>query len=233
MTTQAKAKQTVTTLDEQQVVDYLNENRDFFVNNKTLLADMEIPHETGAAVSLVGRQVSLLRERNTQFESKLRDMVDAVHDNQRLNASLQRLAVNLFLVDGLDDIIATIDDEIRNKLEIEFFSLRLLTHDEKLAEKQSTRYIFMGDARLESFQKLITEKTIQCGGMTDEQAQLMFNSGFEQLASGAVVPMSDTETYGLLGLGSHDEQRYNPSMGTDYLMQLAALVSVAVKPYIK
>ena len=233
MTTQANAKQDDSLVDEQQVIDYLIENQDFFVKNGYLLADMAIPHESGTAVSLIERQVSLLRDRNSHFENKLHEMVDAVHDNQRLNSSLQRLAINLFMVDGLDDIIATVDEEIRNQLNTDFFGIRLITDDPALAEQQAERYVYLGDERLESFSKLIDEKSIQCGRMTDEEVQLFFDSGSEQVGSGAVVPIADAETYGLLGLGSEDEQRYYPGMGTDFLKQLADLVSAAIKTHLK
>jgi len=233
VTTQANAKQTESLIDEQQAIDFLIANPDFFVKNAHLLADMDIRHEAGSAVSLIERQISLLRGRNSHFENKLNEMVDAVHDNQRLNASLQRLAINLFMVDGLDDIIATIDDEIRNNLNTDFFSIILITKDAELADKQAERYVFAGDKRLEDFRVSIDEKRIQCGRFTDEQAQLFFAAEFEKIGSGAVVPIADAETYGLIGLGSKDEQHYHPGMGTDFLQHLSSLVSASIKPHLK
>ena len=233
MTTQVSAKQSDSLVEEQQVIDYLIANPDFFVNNAYLLADMVIKHNSGTAVSLIERQVSLLRERNAHFENKLNEMVDAVHDNQRLNISLQRLAINLFMVDGLDDIIATIDDEIRNNLNTDFFSIHLITQDAKLAEQQAGRYVFIDDERLESFRSVIEEKRIQCGRLNDEQAEFLFETGLDQLGSGAVVPIADADIYGLIGLGSKNEQHYHPGMGIDFLQQLSDLVSAAIKPHLK
>jgi len=233
VTTQANAKQTESLVDEQQVIDFLIANPDFFIKNAHLLTDMDIRHETGTAVSLVERQISLLRGRNSHFENKLNEMVDAVHDNQRLNASLQRLAINLFMVDGLDDIIASIDDEIRNNLNTDFFSIVLITEDADLVEQQAERYVHVDDERLEEFRASIDEKRIQCGRFTTEQAQLFFASESEKPGSGAVVPIADAETYGLIGLGSKDEQHYHPGMGTDFLQHLSDLVSASIKPYLK
>lgn len=233
MTTQANAKQPESLVDEQQVIDFLIANPDFFIPNAYLLTDMNIRHETGAAVSLVERQIALLRGRNAHFENKLNEMVDAVHDNQRLNISLQRLAINLFMVDGLDDIIATIDDEIRNNLNIDFFSIRLITDDIDLIAQQAERYIYVGDERLEDFRATIDEKRTQCGRFTTEQARLFFESDLEKLGSGAVVPIADADTYGMIGLGSRDEQHYHPGMGTDFLQQLSNLVSASIKPHLK
>ncbi|MCW9014912.1 MAG: DUF484 family protein [Gammaproteobacteria bacterium] len=232
MTTQAQSKQNEQQLDEQQVIDYLMQNPDFFLRNSLLLADMEIPHETGTAVSLIERQVFLLREKNRHFDQKLREMVDAVHDNQRLNSSLQRLAINLFMNDGLDDVIAMVNNELRNELGTDCSVIRLLTEDKALLEKQPERYLLKSDEQLDSFGKLIDEKRIQCGRMTDEQIAFLFQDDCQIIGSAAVIPLADAETYGVIGLGSKDEQRYHPGMGTDFLQQLADLVSAAMKPHL-
>lgn len=232
MTTQAQAKQSDTPVDEQQVIDYLSGAPDFFIKNSALLTDMTLRHESGSAISLIERQIALLRERNAHFKKTLAEMVDAVHDNRRLNDSLQRLAINLFMADGLDDVIATIDDEIRNKLNIDYFSVRIITEDAALPKQQAERYMYIGDERLAHFSKIIDKKNIQCGEVTTEQAQLFFGLKVDQLGSAAIVPIADTETYALIALGSKDELHYQAHMGTDYLHQLSALVSAAIKAHL-
>lgn len=232
MTTQAQSKQNDQGVDEQQVIDYLMEHPDFFKQNAPLLADMDIPHEAGGAISLIERQVSVLRQKNKHFEAKLREMVDAVHDNQRLNNSLQRLAINLFMTDGLDDVIATVLDELRNELDSEFTVIRLMSTDKALLKKQAQRYMKADDPQLKSFTRLLDEKRIQCGRLSEEQIHFLFGDEAEKVASGAVMPLSDAETFGVLALGSQDQQRYHPGMGTEFLQQLASLVSAAIKPHL-
>jgi hypothetical protein len=232
VTTQVQSKQNEQELDEQQVIDYLIGHPDFFKQNALLLADMQIPHESGGAVSLIERQVSILRERNRQFEARLRDMVDAVHDNQRLNNSLHRLAVNLFMADGLDDVIAIVMEELRSQLDSEFTVIRLLSDDGKLLKNQPERYLPGNDPKLELFPRLIDEKRIQCGRLSEEQINFLFGDEADKVASGAVAPLCDTDTFGILALGSQDEQRYHPGMGTEFLQQLSDLVSAAVKHHL-
>ena len=232
MTTQAQSKQNDQGVDEQQVIDYLMEHPDFFQQNAPLLADMDIPHEAGGAISLIERQVSVLRQKNKHFEAKLREMVDAVHDNQRLNNSLQRLAINLFMTDGLDDVIATVLDELRNELDSEFTVIRLMSTDRALLKKQAQRYMKADDPQLKSFSRLLDEKRIQCGRLSEEQIHFLFGDEADKVASGAVMPLSDAETFGVLALGSQDPQRYHPGMGTEFLQQLASLVSAAIKPHL-
>ncbi|MFW2372782.1 MAG: DUF484 family protein, partial [Gammaproteobacteria bacterium] len=116
-TIQIQSKATINTVDEEQVIEYLLQHPEFFDANGLLLADIEIPHQSGQAVSLIERQVSVLREKNETYEKRLHDMVDAVHDNQRLNMSLQRLAIALLKADSQQDIIDAISDELIGKLD--------------------------------------------------------------------------------------------------------------------
>jgi len=215
----------VALLEEQQVVDYLIRNPDFFLGHAPLLNDLKLQHESGKAVSLIERQVSVLREKNKYFETKLSEMVDAVHDNQRLHMSLQRLAVNLFSADSLDDVLAIVDDELRHKLGTDYVAFRLATEG---SHTESQSYVSNDDELLQSFSSLIENKKIQCGRLSQEQLDGLFAEGASEANSAAVIPVSDAGIRGVIALGSHDEQRYHPGMGTDFLSSLADLIGAAL-----
>jgi len=216
---------------EQQVVDYLMENPGFFQQHYPLLNDLEIPHESGKAVSLVERQVAVLREKNQNFQEKLREMVDAVHDNQRLHISLHRLAVNLFDTDSLDDILGVVDDELRHKLGTDFVYFRLYSEGIVPSEGQGMGHTYVGkdDEILQEFSVLIEKSRIQCGHFTGEQINQLFYDDAPEVASAAIIPISDTGIRGLVALGSCDEQRYHAGMGTDFLCSLADLIGAAMR----
>ncbi|RDH82614.1 MAG: hypothetical protein DIZ80_10040 [endosymbiont of Galathealinum brachiosum] len=215
--------------EEQQVVDYLMENPDFFLQHSPLLSDLEIPHESGVAVSLVERQVSVLREKNQHFEEKLRDMVDAVHDNQRLHVSLHRLAVNLFDADSLDDILGVVDDELRHKLGTDFVYFRLHSEDIASGGDEGHTYVDSGDEVLQAFSVLIEKNRIQCGHFTQEEIASLFFDDADDVASAALIPVSVPGIQGLIILGSCDEQRYHAGMGTDFLSSLSDLIGAAMR----
>ena len=227
---QAEKSPTVELPDEQQVVDFLMENPDFFLQNSLLLNDLEIPHDAGGAVSLVERQVTVLRERNRHFEEKLREMVDAVHDNQRLHVSLHRLAVNLFDTDSLDDILGVVDDELRHKLGTDFVYFRLHSDDITTgANPPSHTYVEKDDHVLQDFSILIEKSRIQCGHFTPEQVKQLFMDDAPDVASAAIIPISNAGVFGLIALGSKDEHRYHAGMGTDFLSSLADLIGAAMR----
>ena len=227
-TTQIQTKTSIDSVDEEQVIEYLLQHPEFFDANGLLLADIEIPHQSGQAVSLIERQVSVLREKNETYEKRLHDMVDAVHDNQRLNMSLQRLAIALLKADSQQAMIDAIQDELCNKLDTDKSAIYLFSDDEAQITANPERYISSKQQQLEIFGKQFKKKNIQCGRMTLEQIQFLFGDDSE-VASGALLPLVfNKKTIGLIGLGSYDELHYHPGMGTEYLQQLADLVSSAL-----
>ena len=48
------------TLEPSQVLLYLQQNPNFFIENEEILKDINLTHKSGQAISLVERQVSIL-----------------------------------------------------------------------------------------------------------------------------------------------------------------------------
>ena len=53
-------------ISEKQIADYLRNHPKFFANQEDLLANLSLPHESGKAISLVERQVAILRDRGIE-----------------------------------------------------------------------------------------------------------------------------------------------------------------------
>src|SRR5260370_17213158 len=80
-------------LNEWSVAEYLQTYSDFFERNGPLLTKLRLPHlrDAGATVSLVERQVEVLRERNQSLERKLKELVDVARANDALADRIHRL----------------------------------------------------------------------------------------------------------------------------------------------
>src|SRR6202034_2930425 len=84
-------------LNDTSVAEYLQTYPDFFERNGALLAKLRLPHlrDAGATVSLVERQVEVLRERNQTLERKLKELVDVARANDGLADRIHRLTQRL------------------------------------------------------------------------------------------------------------------------------------------
>ena len=83
-------------LNDTNVADYLQTYPDFFEGDTALLAKLRLPHlrDMCATVSLVERQVEVLRERNQSLERKLKELVDVA---RAPGASAIRLSIGTWL----------------------------------------------------------------------------------------------------------------------------------------
>ena len=73
-----------TMLTPGQVADYLRANPEFFLSQNDLLADLRLPHDSGKAISLLERQVVILRERGHEARQKLGSLRQNARDKDQL-----------------------------------------------------------------------------------------------------------------------------------------------------
>ena len=71
MSTQRKADFVDDGLSDEAVRDYLEANPAFFERHSAILSSLSVPHGSGEAVSLVERQVSMLRQKEIKMQRQL------------------------------------------------------------------------------------------------------------------------------------------------------------------
>ena len=97
-------------LTDDDVVAYLRADPDFFQRHAGLLGELNLPHDSGQAVSLIERQVAILRERNMQMRRRMNELLQAAKDNDDLFAKTRTLTLELLNVHNwheLNEVLAT------------------------------------------------------------------------------------------------------------------------------
>jgi hypothetical protein len=64
-----------------------------------------------------------------------------------------------------------------------------------------------------------------CGQLSDTQMDYLFGAQAEDVGSAALLPLRSDDILGVLAIGSSDKQRFHADMGTEFLIQLAEVVS--------
>ena len=87
---------------ESAIADYLKSHPDFFERHPLILLGLKLPHRTGgSAISLVERQVSMLRQRNAQVERQFKDLVAVEKTNDALVEKIHQLGLKLMRAERL------------------------------------------------------------------------------------------------------------------------------------
>ena len=82
--------------EEEAVARYLQHNPEFFERHPALLARLRLPHpRSGSTISLIERQVEVMRERHAALEAKLAEFVRVARDNDVLAERFHRFTRRL------------------------------------------------------------------------------------------------------------------------------------------
>ena len=218
---------------EDQVADYLVAHPEFFERHGAVLARLRLPHQRGsAAVSLVERQVLVLREKQTTLEQKLHELIDNARANDVIVERVHRLTKRLLRARDAAAVIAALETSLRE----DFGASRwvLLAVDPSLAPlahvpAANVRVVPRGSAELKIFETFFESARPRSGQIRDTQREYLFGGGGGgQVGSTVLIPLGERAGLGLLAIGSHDTERYLPTMSTDFLVRIGELVTEAV-----
>jgi uncharacterized protein YigA (DUF484 family) len=212
-------------LSEDVVAGFLRTHPDFFVRHLKLLDVLRLPHPTHGAVSLIERQLSILRDRNRHLERKLGELIQVARDNEHLSANLHQLALGLMQADSMDSVLATARELLCGEFHADHVVVRMIDRDGSL---QAPYSVAKNDPGLNEFASIFERRRPLCGRLRREQLDWLFGEDAAEVESAVVIPLHDTEPLGVLALGSHDADRFHPSMGTLFLGYMGDLLAGAV-----
>jgi uncharacterized protein YigA (DUF484 family) len=217
-------KQDSKLLDSEAVAAYLRLHPEFFIDHDELIPELRIPHQRGDTVSLVERQVKLLRERNIEMRHRLSQLMDVARDNDRLFDKTRRLILDLLDAGSLEEIVSCVEDSLRSEFQVPFVSL-ILFSDSPLPVG---RAVSSAEAHQAIGGLLAGGKTI-CGVLREHELTFLFgNANGAQVGSAAVVGISYQGLHGVLAIGSADPQHYKSSLGTLFLGYIAEVLGRVV-----
>ena len=111
------------TLDESSVARFLETHPDFFANRDQLLMGLRLPQPRGAAISLMDRQVALLRERNVENRRLIEDFKRNALRNEGIFHSTKTLVLSLIAAEDAEAFYAALSIGLRDEFG---FSVSLL-----------------------------------------------------------------------------------------------------------
>jgi uncharacterized protein YigA (DUF484 family) len=217
---------------EDQVADYLLAHPEFFERHGTVLARLKLPHQRGsAAVSLVERQVLVLRDKHAVLEKKLHELIENGRTNDSISDRVHRLTRRLLRARDATGVIMGLETSLRE----DFGASRwvLLATDPALAplahlQNPHVRFVPRGSAELRIFEAFFESARPRSGQIRDTQREYLFGGDGSQVGSTVLIPLGERAGLGLLAIASHDTERYLPTMSTDFLVRISEIVTEAV-----
>lgn len=217
---------------EADVADYLGRHPDFFERHLPLLRRLRIPHQSGSStVSLVERQVSVLRQRNDELERQLAELYDVAKANNELVDNIHDLAISFIRIRGAEARLAALERSLREKFGAERAILVLFTEAGRpdLVRHGFVKTFDRDDPALKSFSTFLRSARARCGPLRERQKDLLFDREADSIASAAMVPIGEGAKYGFLTVGSKDAHQFHAGQRVDFLGRLGELVALALE----
>ena len=209
-------------LTDEAVARFLRENPDYFQRYPGLLTLLELPHGSGQTVSLVERQVAVLRERNIDMRKRLTQLVGAANTNDTLFDKTRSLTLALLDVETLDGLDDVIEQSLKSGFRADdvacfVCSSKPLPELRNLHRCASTRDLPMLN---------LTQSTgTSCGPLRADEYKRLFRSSDGGESSAALVQLRHRELVGILAIGSRDARRFSPDMGTLFVRYIGDVLA--------
>lgn len=216
-------------LNEREVVAYLKAHLDFLSRHPDLLEAIELKHKAGSAVSLIERQVDMLRAKNARLEDKLERLLAAARDNEQRAENVQRLARTLMRAPSLAAVAAGLAKCMREDFGIEETFIGLSSSQFKRHDIEGVVPVEPEGKLARAFENFFRTRLIECGPLAADKAQLLFPKAATPPASAAIIPLEKDKHLGMIALGAVDADRFQPRQGKLFLEMTAELVAAAVR----
>lgn len=234
MSTQRKPDFIEEDLSEDAVHHYLEANPDFFEHHGELLSSLRIPHVSGAAVSLVERQVSVLRQKDLKLERKLKELIEVARINDALGVKMHHLTLHLMAASDIRETLQAIEAALRTGFDAELSVLVLFSEPSVFEDVNVGRFfkpVERESESLKAFSTFLKGNNPRCGQIRDSQRDFLFAKETNEVGSAALVPLGNKSEIGFLAIGSADANRFHPGMSMDFLSRLGDLVAEALKRF--
>jgi uncharacterized protein len=218
--------------EEERIERYLGVNADFFERHLPLLARMRLPHmRTGSTVSLVERQVEVLRDQKSDADRRLAEFIAVARANDQLAERIHRFTRRLLRAGSASAALTTLEASLREDFDSFHSALLLSSAPESLRAVEFEpflRKLPADDANMRTFEALLATGKPRCGQVRDTQRDFLFGPEAASIGSVALVPLGEAGSVGLLALGSAERERFHPGMSTEFLKRMGELITDAL-----
>ncbi len=216
--------------DEQFVATWLETHPEFFSRHPQVLEQIQLPHHSGEAVSLVERQLSVLRERNAELRNRLTSLLETSQHNDELFAHTRQLILRLVGADSLRHLCQALHEGLARDFGLKHFRLLFLDHDVEYPEFR-VDHVDSETAR-DQLPALQGRQQLFCGIMRPGELEFLFGETGKDLGSAAVIYLPGAPPPALLALGHPDPDHYHRDMDALFLTHIAEVLGRLLKHWL-
>ncbi|MCC5871144.1 MAG: DUF484 family protein [Gammaproteobacteria bacterium] len=212
-------------LSTDDVATYLRDHPDFFVGRDALLSELLLPHGSSGSVSLVERQLRVLRERNQSMRRRLNEMVRTARLNHRLFERTLELTLRLMETAGTEARLRRLEEGLSSGFDLDAVAMHGIERDGFPPALHRAVAVTAEAQAQPTVGHLLRPGRIVCGLLRAPELTFLFAGHESEVASAAVMPVEVPGGVLLLALGSRDPNHFTPDMGTMFVRFLGDAIA--------
>ena len=206
-------------INDEIVREYLKSHDDFLQRYPDMLDFLHVSHASGSAVSLVEKQVSVMRERSTELRQRLKALSANAKDNDALFEKTRALVLKLLDASSVEALYSTFITSMAADFNVEHASMILYAKNDNTEGCRTASH----ERVKKEIGSLFRGHKAICSTLRKEELIFLFSEG-KGVGSAAIMPLGSTEQLGLIAVGSSDANRYNSKTGTLFLAHIADVI---------
>ena len=209
------------------VAAYLKSHPGFLSEYPELAAKLVMPprEQGGAVSSLAVYQLQSLRDKNTELERRLAELIEIAAANEQLMERVHALTVALLRANTVEVTVRTVIARLSADFHTEQMRLLLFGKEPQLPRADWLQQIPEGAEALPEFAEFLHKGEPSSGRLSADKLARLFGDAAGQIHSVAMMKLGDA---GILAIGSADPDRFQPGMGTLFLKMISATITAAL-----
>lgn len=232
MSTASEENFDASTLSAENIAEYLRTNPGFFNEYPELLTDIQVPHASGEAISLVERQLSALREQNDQTRKRMHELIEIARQNEELARRMHQLALTLMDAAEPKDIFSTLYDNLRKNFRADKVAVRLFADPAFVDIDAGVEFAGATASQQSLFKSIVDKRMPLSGRLKKQQEVFLFGDDGDDIASAVMVPLHGDGWGGIMAIGSTNAERFQEGMGVELLANMGEILSFILKPWV-
>jgi len=220
------------------IIEYLRNNPDFFVEHTDILTELNIPHNTPGKLassdnvaSLIEHQVALLRHENFSLNENLEKSEEDVAHQRKLAKDTHDLSLQLMKVDSLQALNDLLSKSLRQYYQAEHFLFLVFKTPIESEDCSDVRFHEANSKLAFMFTELFHHNKPLCDSLQTEHIDALFGTrgDGESIRSTALIPVQQSDWHGMLALGSKKQDQYCHGFEMDLLNYITMLSAALIE----
>ena len=220
--------ETAEKIGSHEVAAWLRRHPTFLKQFPDLALTLVVPRDDGPTASLASYQLEVLRDKNRELSRRLADLAANAQINERLAVRTHQLTLALMKQDSAADTLRAMAASLEEDFAGDLVRLIVLHPVAGLEQAPWLQVIEESSPLLGVFRDCLKDGEPICGRLQAEKNTVLYAGRAEEVQSSALLPLPGV---GLIAVGSHDGNRFNPGKGTLFQRMMGESLVLALQRF--